>query len=162
MTVTAALLLSAPALATTDIPIPGKVAIVKPGKLGKFVAKISTELVLPSPGATDDPTVGGALVHFFERTAPRAGRVTFQLDHSGWKGLGNPAGSKGYKYTGKDDTADPNSACKLVLLKQKVVKALCYGPAVTLQPPFAGSEGILLDMPAGTAVTQYCAEFGGT
>jgi hypothetical protein len=30
-----------------------------------------------------------------------------------------------------------------------------------MQPPFTGSEGITLDMPVGTAILQYCAEFGG-
>ncbi len=156
-----ALLLAAPASAATEIPIPGKVTIVKPGNIAKFVSKIPTGVALPSPGSGEDPTVAGAELHLFDTTDPGAGEVTFVLHQSGWKGLGNPAGSKGYKYKGQDDTMDPNGTCKIVLLKEKVIKAACQGAAVALQPPFADTEGVILGVPAGTVATQYCAEFGG-
>lgn len=155
------LLLSGAALASIDIPIPGKVTVVKPGKIVKIVSKNPAGVTLPSPGSAENPTIAGATLNFFDTIAPGAGSVTFALDQSGWKGLGNPAGSKGYKYKGKDDTADPTGTCKVVLLKEKVIKALCQGAAVTLQPPFAGSEGVALDIVGGATTTEYCAELGG-
>lgn len=152
---------STAAIGAIEIPIPGKVTVVKPGKIAKLVSKSPSAVVLPSPGSPEDPTIAGAVLSFFDTVEPGAGSVTFALDASGWKGLGNPAGSKGYKYKGKDDTADPAAPCKIVLLKEKVIKALCQGTAVTLQPPFAGTEGVTLDIVAGMTTTEYCAELEG-
>lgn len=156
------LLVAGPALAQIEIPIAGKVTVVRPGKIAKMVSKNPSGVTLPSPGSAEDPTLGGATVSFFDTTTPGAGSVTFVLDQSGWKGLGNPAGSKGYKYKAKDDTADPSAPCTVVLLKEKVIKALCKGAAVTLAPPFAGTEGVTIDIVGGATTTQYCAELGGT
>ena len=55
---------------------------------------------------------------------PGAGSTTFTLNAAGWKGLGKPAGSKGYKYKGK---SDPGGACGSVLIKSTVIKAVCKG-----------------------------------
>ena len=73
----------------------------------------------------------------------------------GWKGLGSPAGSNGYKYKGAGTPGDP---CKIVILKEKVIKGVCKGSGVTLTPPFAGDVGIVLTV--GTT-ERYCARFGG-
>ena len=56
-----------------------------------------------------------------------------------WKALGNPPGSKGYKYKG---AASPGDPCKVVLLKGTVIKAVCKGAGITLTPPFTGDVGI--------------------
>lgn len=147
-----------------DIPIPGKITVVKSGKLARFVSKAATAFPLPAPGSAEDPTQAGAVVSFFDTNFPGAGSITFTLDASGWKGLGKPAGSKGYKYKGKKDVtdADPKGTCRVVLLKEKVIKAVCKGAAVTLTTPFSGSEGVTLGIPAGSvASTRYCAEVGG-
>lgn len=147
-----------------DVPIPGKVSVVKAGKLAKLVSKATTPFPLPIPGSAEDPTVSGAQLDLFDTDFPGAGSVTFTLDKSGWTGLGNPAGSKGYKYKGKDDVIDPDpkGTCKSVLLKENVIKAVCKGTAVTLTTPFSGTEGVILGLPAGSvASTRYCAEVGG-
>ncbi len=164
-TVALAALLTAPALAADNL-IPGKITVVKAGQLIKFVSKNKpiepATFPLPAPGSADDPTVSGAELRVFDRFGA-GGEVTFNLDKSGWTGLGNPPGSRGYRYKGKDDTSDPDpkGTCRVVLIKEKVIKGVCKGDSVTLTTPFGGPEGIILGMPAGTAVFRYCAEFGG-
>ena len=93
---------------------------------------------------------------FFFDTANAAGDNSYTLvGGTAWKGLGRPAGSKGYRYRGAGTASDP---CRVVLVKQQVVKAICAGPGVTLAPPFAGDIGIVLSL--GTT-DRYCAQFGG-
>lgn len=147
--------------AALDIAIPAKVGVVKPAKLAKMVAKDAAGFALPSPGSADDPTLGGAELAFFDTGIPGAGAATFTLGAAGWTGLGNPAGSKGYKYKGSNDL--PAGACTAVLLKPKVIKAICKGVGVTLTPPFASTLAVDLALPAGTtAARRYCAALGGS
>ena len=142
-----------------DVLISGKISIAKPAKLTKFVSKSAIGFSLPTPGSPDDPTTAGAELSFFDTDLNGAGSATFTLGAAGWSGLGNPAGSKGYKYKG---ASDGGGACSTVLLKASVIKAVCKGTAVTLTPPFVATEGIVLGMPAGTTASlRYCAEFGG-
>ncbi len=160
--VVAIVLVALPCVAV-DVPIPGRVTVVKPGKITKFVSKSDTQFVLPSPGSGDDPTLSGADLRFFDLHPFGGGEATYGLDASGWKGLGNPPGSKGYKYRGSEDVLDPDpkGTCRVVVLKERTIKAVCKGDAVTLSTPFAGREEILLGIPAGSASLRYCAEFGG-
>ena len=142
-----------------DELMPGKVTVIKPGTLAKFVAKPATGDAFVLPGATNDPTVEGGSLRIFD-TATTAGDNLYPLPVQpaplGWKGLGNPAGSKGYKYKGAGTPSDP---CTVVLIKAKVVKGVCRGASVTLAPPFDGEVGIILT--AGTDSKRYCASFGG-
>lgn len=143
-----------------DIAIPAKVGVIKPGKLAKLVAKSPTGFTLPTAGGAEDPSIGGADLTLFDTDLGGAGTVTVSLGSAGWSGLGNPAGSKGYKYKGKDD---PGSPCSVVLVKEKVIKAICKGAAVALTPPFSGELAANLAIPSGTATAlRYCAELGGT
>ncbi len=156
---TFAVVAATPALAL-DIAIPAKVGVIKPAKLAKIVSKDPAGFDLPVPATAEDPTVGGAQLSLFDGTVPGGGSVSFTLNAIGWKGLGNPAGSKGYKYKGK---SDPGSACSVVLIKSTVIKAVCKGTAVALTTPFASTLGVNLALPAGTtAARRYCAELGGT
>ena len=142
-----------------DELMPGKVTVIKPGKLAKFVAKPATGDAFELPGASNDPTVEGGSLRIFD-AATTAGDDLYPLPVQpaplGWKGLGNPAGSKGYKYKGAGTPADP---CTVVLIKPKVVKGVCRGASMTLAPPFDGEVGIILT--AGTGSKRYCASFGG-
>lgn len=157
------LALPADAAVLPDLPIEGKVSVTKTDKLAKFVSKNKAGFTLPAPGSGEDPTIGGATLTFFDTSAPGAGVVTFPLDASGWQGLGKPAGSKGYKYKGANDVVDPEpkGTCKSVLLKEKVIKAVCKGAAVTLKTPYADTQGVRIDLPAAAPTKSYCAEFGG-
>jgi hypothetical protein len=141
-----------------DEPIPAKIGLVKPDKLAKFVSKSKTGFPLPS-GLGEDPTVQGAEIAFFDTAAGGGGTFTHALPAAGWTALGNPAGSKGFKYKGN---SVGDSTCSVVLIKPKVIKGVCKGSAVTLTTPFAGNDGIILRIPGtGAATLRYCAELGG-
>lgn len=149
-----------------DQLLPGRITVVKAGKLAKFVSK-GGPFVLPAPGSDGDPTQHGAELHLFD-TGGGAGSVAYPLLRTGWSGLGNPAGSRGYKYRG---AAAGDTTCKVILVTPKVIKGVCKGAGVTLTPPFAGAEALVLGLPAGTtaglaagtaaAITRYCATYGG-
>ncbi len=167
--VAATALLTQSALAQ-DVNISGRVHTVKPSKLVKFVSKSKQQpgqavFALPAPGGGSDPTIGGATLSF-EDVGNAANGASYILDATGWTGLGNPAGSKGYRYKGKDDAVDPNpkGTCRVVLVKEKVIKAVCKDDGfgnVPLTTPFVGADSIVLALPVGSAASRYCAEFGG-
>jgi len=135
--------------------MPGKIAIVRFGSLAKFVAKPTPGGPTFFPPQTGSPLSAGGSLRIFD-TAATAGDVTYSLPGgAAWKGLGNPPETKGYKYKGAGTPSDP---CRVVLWKRTVVKAVCKGTGVTLQPPFTGQVGIDLRMAVSD---HYCAAFGG-
>lgn len=101
-----------------DLPIPGKVVVVKPNKLVKIISK-DHGLALPVPASADDPTVSGATLTFKD-LGLAGGTINFTLDASGWSTT-----SSGYKYKGKDDALDPNpkGTCRVVLLTRIIHKS---------------------------------------
>lgn len=139
--------------------MPGRVALVKPGARprAKFVAKPLPGELFSLPGAADDPTVTGGSLRIFD-TIAGAGDNNYALPVQaaplGWKGLGDPPGSRGFKYRGAGTLGDP---CKVVVIKSTAVKAVCKDAGVTLAPPFVGDAGIVLTVGA----KPYCARFGG-
>jgi hypothetical protein len=141
-----------------DENMPGKITVIRgPGGLAKFVAKPGTPehpfpFGLPDPA--DDPTVNGGRLDVFD-TVSGAGTDSYALPAGGWKALGNPPGSMGFKWKGGS-----GDTCRVVLIKTNVVKGVCKGSGVTLSPPFAGNVGIVLTV--GTAPKHYCATFGGS
>src|SRR5262245_50024819 len=160
-----ATVLLVPAIApAADVMAPGKVSIIKPGTLAKFVAKpvSPATFTLPAPNSAGDPTTAGAgggsgSLQVFDTVLVGAGENTYALPAANWKGLGNPAGSSGYKYKGAGTPGDP---CKIVLVKEKVIKAVCKGADVSFALPMVGNEAIVLSI--GATPDRYCAEFGGT
>src|SRR4030095_1839939 len=150
--------LSAPTmLLASDEPdelMPGKILVIKAGKIAKFVAKPTTvEFTMPDI-VNNNPTLEGGEVRFFDTTIPGGGDITYSLPAGGWTGIGNPPGSKGYKFKGGAGT------CKVVILKPKVIKDVCK-ETVHFTNPFSdpGTVGVILT--AGTDSKRYCAEFGG-
>jgi hypothetical protein len=132
--------------------LPGRVTVIKLGKRAEFVAKPIAGHRFALPAA--DPMTVGASLRIFD-LADTAGDDTYSLPPgAAWKALGNPSGSKGFKYVGAGTPSDP---CKLVL-KPTVVRAVCKGCGVRLAPPFGGDIGIVLSL--GTT-DRYCAQFGG-
>jgi hypothetical protein len=136
------------ALAATNL-IPGKITVVKPGKLAKMVAKPISPALFPLPASVTTGTV-----QFFD-TGTAGNEDTYAASAGTWTGLGNPAGSKGWKYKGTKTAGDP---CVVVLIKEKVIKAVCKGADVTVDGIVAGDLGIIITTDADT----YCASFGGT
>ena len=159
--------LLAPSIAmAVDIPVPAKVHLAKVdktsgvAKLAKIVNKPSpkgTTFAVPAPGGSSDPTTAGATLRFCKLAEPLAECEPIALPAGQWKGLGNPAGSKGYKYKGAGTESDP---CKVVLIKDKVIRAVCKGPGALDAPdPFAlpiGPNGVGWELVSGT--DRYCAE----
>jgi hypothetical protein len=144
----------------SDVLIPGKIGIVKSGKLAKFVSKApaGAPFTLPAAGGPDDPALNGATLRFLDTdpTLANGGDSSFDLPAGAWKKLGKPPGAKGYRYKGAGTPADP---CKVVILKGTVVKAVCKSTPFPMSTPFVdGDLGVRLVVGTGL---QYCAEFGG-
>jgi len=137
--------------------MPGKLLLVKGGKLAKFISKPVTGDTFDLPSLANDPTVEGATISFRELGGDA--EISASLPAAGWKGLGNPAGSKGFKYKGAGSPTDP---CKVVLIKANIVKAVCKGAGVTLTTPVTAQPAeVAVNLSVGTG-TSFCAEFGGT
>jgi hypothetical protein len=151
----AATLSPAPARAA-DEGMPGKLILVKPGRLAKFIAKPVSGDTFALPTGPSSPITGGGQLRFFKGDRADTYELPVQTAPLGWKGLGNPAGSKGFKYKGAGTTADP---CKVVLVKEKIVKATCRGGSVRLDPPATGDVGVLLTL--GSTPMTYLALWGG-
>ena len=148
VTITVAALPVTPVHATDNMA-PGKILIVKPQRLLKYI--FVGPFILP-------PFPNGPLVIAWAWWI-RWFNVWFHFLFipSQWKGLGNPPGSKGYKYKGAGTLADP---CKVVLVKPKIIKGICKGPTVTPDPPHPGTVPVQLG--AQDLSWRYCGEFGGT
>jgi hypothetical protein len=152
-----ALVWSVPAGAA-DIPIPGKIGIVKDTKLFKIVSKPVGAFTIPAVGSGTDPQIVGGDVNVFDSDG--SGVLFDDLTGfpvgEGWKGLGNPPGTTGYKY--KNTTAPGSGAVKIIILKPTVIKILAKTDG-TLQPgPIGGNLGV--ELINGT--DRRCADFGGT
>ena len=127
-------------------PIPVKVAIIKPDKLFKFVAKGT--FTRPNP-MVDNPTAEGGSLSF---AGMLGGGQTYPLPPDCWKGLGPGGdGSKGFKCKG--------TTCK-VTVKEKIIKGVCRLDTGTAVLPELGPVSIVLTV--GTGTTRYCGLCGGT
>lgn len=154
---------SAPAGANDEptTSMAGRLSIIKKGALAKFIGKPPTGQSFDLPDASNDPITEGAVLHMLDLGNPTANEMFLGLPPQapplGWRGLGSPAGASGYKYKG---TGTPEDPCKVVLVKTRIVKAVCRGAGITLDPPLAGDLGIVLTV--GTDSKNYCTVFGGT
>ena len=127
-----------------------KISLVKPGKLYKIVSK-------PAPPAQPSGLFslpGGNL-------AAVGGSVAVTLDGNSldcalsagglWKGLGNPVGSKGWKYVNTAPT--PSNPCSLVLIKEKVIKVIAKNTGSLA----VGSTNGELSLQLVAGADGYCA-----
>jgi len=131
-------------------PIGTKIALIKPGTLYKIVSKPTTTYPLP-PDSTvpGNPGAAGGSV----TVTANGGTLTCDLAAGNWKGLGNPAGSKGWKYV---NTAAPSGdACKLVLIKAAVIKVLAKATGTLTVVDEPGNTDVSLQLVAGSST--YCA-----
>ena len=154
-----ALALASTALASDepDDLVNGKLLVITAHTL-RFTGKPPVRgesLDLPNP--TNDPTrEGGTLL--VTDTGGGAGSETFELPAAQWQRVppNTTRPLRGYRYRGTASATDP---CRLVLVKRKVVKALCSGPGVSFTPPVTGEMDVVLTI--GTDSKRYCASFGG-
>ena len=93
-----------PSACTCVTLLPGRVAIVRQGSLAKFVAKPATDGTFRLPSG--DPVAVGASLRMRD-VMGTAGDDTYNLPGGNWTALGNPSGSKGYKYKGAGTPSDP-------------------------------------------------------
>ena len=140
--------LSTPPPTTTTLPPPLpvalRVAVVKPTRLFRFVARGS--FPLPDP-AIDDPRSEGGTLSFGGTT----GGATYALAASGWRGLGQGKdGSKGFRFSGRP--------CAAVVVKRTGLKGICRGDTGTIGLPEPGPLSIGLRIGDGT---RYCGSCGG-
>jgi hypothetical protein len=139
-----------------QVDLAGRVVFVRHGRIARFVAEPAVSgATFDLPDA--DPTAVGGRISFIERDDPDGNDAAYDLPVQpspfGWKSLGE----RGYRYRGSGSADDP---CTTVLLRRKVLKAICRGTGVTLANPVAGALAIVLTI--GADVDRYCADFGGT
>lgn len=152
-----AALVAGPAMAV-DTPIAAKIQLVKQDKKASFVGKLAKIVAKPTsldfPLPSGDPRVSGATLRFFQVGKPGVWDQ-IALPAAGWTGIAD--GTKGYKYKGAGTPGDP---CKVVLVKETVIKALCKGPTSTDSPdPYSipvGAGGSAWELVIGG--DRYCAE----
>jgi hypothetical protein len=140
------------AAAEPDELMPGSTVLIRYGVIAKFIAPAPAAYDLPD--GNNAPNAEGATLSIFDTGSSDSD--VYALPSGGWKGLGSPPGSTGWKYKGAGTIPDP---CKVVLVKQNLVKAVCRGRGVELITPFLGDVGIVLAV--GTDTKNYCARFGG-
>jgi hypothetical protein len=140
-----------------DYELPGTALEIKQRPNGTqrmtLLAKAeTTPISLPSPPVA--PTVGGALLSLLDVGGVNAVELTLPAD--GWKGLGRPAGAKGYRFRG-----GKNDPCSVVKITPDRLKATCTLPDYALP---AGGTHLALQLVVGSTVAQkrYCGTFGGT
>lgn len=140
-------LVFAAAASAAEITIPVRVYLNKSGTKTKLVSKGT--FTLPD-AVNDNPATEGGSITFTQDTTSE----TIVLPAGGWVALGNPAGSKGFKYS------DPTGAtCKRVLVKATTIKALCRATAPGAPPYDAGTDApMTIELSLGTPAHRYCAE----
>jgi hypothetical protein len=112
-------------------------------------------LVAPPRAGAADPTVVGATLVVKNSAGLTPDTWSTTLPNTGWTGLGTPAGSKGYKFSG-------SGPCTKALLKPKLLKLLCKGSGIgySLNEATQGSVAAKLSLGSGAAAPRsYCLDF---
>jgi hypothetical protein len=126
------------------VPVAVRVAVVKPSRLFRFVARGTFPLPDPS---IDDPRNEGGTLAFVGTT----GGATYTLARSGWRGIGpKKDGSRGFRFAGYP--------CRVVVIKPTALKGVCRNDTGTVGLPEPGPLGIVLRIGDGT---RYCGACGG-
>jgi cysteine-rich repeat protein len=138
-----------------DVPLPGKLLLVKDTKVAKVISKSTgTPFPVPAFGGPTDPTANASSLLIDDLGG--AGALTeADLATGSWRALGNPPGSRGYIYSNPGAGAGPDPVKKIVL-KSQVIKVTAKDDG-TLDGPAAGAVEMFLTLGTDT----YCARFGG-
>lgn len=154
------------ALDEPDDLMPCKLAVIRNFGLSGTAAKAkivckspSSQMVFDMPNEPDnDPLTEGGTLRLFD-TLGDAGDNTYNLPSGNW--IRSPSNTaipaRTFKYRGDRSPTDP---CKFVIVKPRIVKALCVRQGMTLQPPFTGDLAVRLTI--GTNSKRYCGQLGGT
>jgi hypothetical protein len=130
-----------------------------PAKRKVAVAVKDAAIAAPPHGSGGDPSANGATLIVFNPTTQRSD--AFALPAAHWTGLGNPAGSKGYRYKDKAQADGPCTAAQI--RPGKTLKVQCKGAKIsyTLSAPTQGSMALTFRSGAGTGGVGFCAGFSG-
>ena len=119
---------------------------------------VDNSIAIAPAGSTGDPQMSGAVLTLRNPTTLES--ATLSLPAAGWKGIGTPPGSRGYRYV---DGAGTYGPCRRVTLKPKRMSAQCSGRTgplpFTLDEPSQGS--LTVSLVIGDPVESHCATFGG-
>ncbi len=139
-----------------DVPLLGKLLLVKDTKLAKVISKATgTAFTVPASGGPTDPTANPSSLLIGDLGG--AGALTeADLAMGSWRALGNPPGSRGYVYSNPGAAAGPDPVKKIVV-KSRIIKVIARDDG-TLDGPAAGAVGMFLTLGSDT----YCTRFGGT
>lgn len=124
-------------------------------RLLRSVAKDAT-VESPPPSTPMDPRDHGATVRLVNPTTLEEHVFTLPAGAE-WKGIGNPPGSTGYKYSSK------TGPCRSLVIRQhSLIKVVCSGKAVPMDFSLdEASQGSLAVSIALGNSTAQCAVFGG-
>jgi hypothetical protein len=135
-----------------DLALPGRSLRLRARNGGGTSARITARQDdLPLPVPPEAPTLRGAELALEDLGAPGSA-VVFPLPAAGWRALGSPAGSRGYRYRG-----EPLDPCPRARLAPSGVKAKCRAAGLAL--PAAAEVQVVLTV---GGAKRYCATFGGT
>ena len=114
-------------------------------------------IATPEPGSADDPrVVGGTLIL---GDAQGGGNGSYALPASGWRGLGRPAGRRGYVYRDTRGTHGPCTRVKILNGRRPRLQAMCRGASLALD--LAGSDEPRLQVQLGLGGQRACGEARG-
>ena len=130
-----------------DQTIPAKLIMVKfsgaapVGKLAKIVSKGSFTLADQATGGHTDGSVTFDYGTLGQVTCTLPDQSLYEPGVTeGWKSLGNPPGSKGFKYINTNAPGGIAGPCKIVIVKQNVIKILAKGTGSLLPPGPPGTN----------------------
>jgi hypothetical protein len=139
-----------------DVPLPGKLLLIKDTKVAKVIAKeTGAPFPIPASGGPTDPTANASSI-VIDDLGDTGELTEADLATGNWRALGNPPGSRGYVYSNRDAAAGADPVKKIVL-KSNVIKVLAKDDG-SLDGPATGAVEMFLTLGADT----YCARFGGT
>src|SRR5262249_24586334 len=103
------------AAGAADVPLPGKLLLIKDTKTAKVIAKpTGTPFPAPASGGPTDPTANPSSIVIDDLGG--SGELTeVDLATGNWKALGIPPGSRGYSYTNRSAAAGADPVKKIIL-----------------------------------------------
>lgn len=144
-----------------DSLVPCDYITIRPGKVSGVGARLRFRckgpVDLPDEPA-NDPQLEGGTLRIFD-LGGNAGDDTYTLDAANWTRIpSNPLNPlRGFRYRGASSAVEP---CKVVLVRDNVVRGVCKNQGMTLTPPFSGETAIVLTV--GADSKRYCGQLGGT
>jgi hypothetical protein len=116
----------------------------------------SAAIETPAPGPGDPTHLGGALR--IANSAEGGDHALLVLPAAGWRGLGKPAGSKGWQYK---DPRGAHGPCTSVVAKPgKSLTATCKGAGIPFTLDEETQDSIAVSLTLGNDAT-LCMDFGG-